>query len=75
MYVENVDAAVARAIDTGAKITMPVADMFWGNRYGKIEDPFGHQWSLATHIRYVSAEEMQAAMAKQSPGWKRRRMG
>ena len=68
LYVENVDAAVARAVDAGAKITMPVADMFWGDRYGKIEDPFGHQWSLATHIRDVSPEEMQAAMAKQSPG-------
>jgi uncharacterized glyoxalase superfamily protein PhnB len=61
-YVSDVDAAVARAIEAGAKLTMPVADMFWGDRYGKIEDPFGHQWSLATHIRDVKPEDMQAAM-------------
>jgi PhnB protein len=41
---------------------MPVADMFWGDRYGKLEDPFGHQWSVATHIREVTMEEMQQAM-------------
>ena len=40
---------------------MPVQDMFWGDRYGKIEDPFGHQWSIATHLRDVSPEEMQQA--------------
>ena len=68
LYVEDVDAAVARAVDAGAKITMPVADMFWGDRYGQIEDPFGHHWSIATHIRDVSPEEMQAAMSKQRSG-------
>jgi len=43
-----------------------VADMFWGDRYGKIEDPFGHHWSVGTHVRDVSMEEMQQAMRKQS---------
>jgi uncharacterized glyoxalase superfamily protein PhnB len=62
LYVEDVDAVVARALAAGAKITMPVADMFWGDRYGKIEDPFGHSWSVATHLRDVSQEEMQQAM-------------
>ncbi len=62
LYVEDVDATVKRAVAAGAKITMPVDDMFWGDRYGKIEDPFGHHWSIATHIRDVSPEEMQAAM-------------
>jgi PhnB protein len=62
LYVEDVDATVKRAVAAGAKITMPVDDMFWGDRYGKIEDPFGHHWSVATHIRDVSPEEMQAAM-------------
>ncbi|MBE0619790.1 MAG: VOC family protein [Burkholderiales bacterium] len=64
LYVEDVDAVVARAVAAGAKITMPVADMFWGDRYGKLEDPFGHHWSVATHLRDVSPEEMQQAMQK-----------
>ncbi len=64
LYVEDVDAFVARAVTAGAKITMPIADMFWGDRYGKLEDPFGHHWSVATHIRDVSAEEMQQGMQK-----------
>lgn len=59
LYVENVDAFVERAVDAGAKITMPLADAFWGDRYGKLEDPFGHHWSVATHIRDVSVDEMQ----------------
>jgi len=64
LYVENVDAFVKRAVDAGAKITMPLADMFWGDRYCKLEDPFGHHWSVATHIRDVSQQEMQQAMQK-----------
>jgi uncharacterized glyoxalase superfamily protein PhnB len=64
LYVEDVDAFVRRAADAGAKVTMPVADMFWGDRYGKLQDPFGHHWSVATHVRDVSAEEMQHAVAK-----------
>ena len=63
LYVEDVDATVKRAVAAGAKITMPVDDMFWGDRYGKIEDPFGHQWSIATHNSDVSPQEMQAAAA------------
>jgi len=62
IFVEDVDAFVARAVATGAKVTMPVDDMFWGDRYGKLEDPFGHQWSVATQMRQVSMEEMQQAM-------------
>jgi uncharacterized glyoxalase superfamily protein PhnB len=61
LYVEDVDAAVERAVAAGARLTMPVADMFWGDRYGTVEDPFGHRWSLATHIRDLSPEEIQAA--------------
>src|SRR6476659_8433989 len=48
LYVEDVDAVVERAQKAGAKITMPVADMFWGDRYGTLEDPFGHRWGVAT---------------------------
>ncbi|MGA2128200.1 MAG: VOC family protein [Xanthobacteraceae bacterium] len=62
LSVEDVDAFVSRAVAAGAKVTMPVADMFWGDRYGRIEDPFGHHWSIATHIRDMSPEEMQQAM-------------
>ncbi len=64
LYVEDVDAFVKRAVDAGAKITMPLADMFWGDRYCQFEDPFGHHWSVATHIRDMTPEEMQQAMQK-----------
>ncbi|WP_250534112.1 VOC family protein [Caballeronia sp. AZ10_KS36] len=59
LYVEDVDATVKQAEAAGARVTMPVADMFWGDRYGRLEDPFGHQWSVATHKRDVSRAEMQ----------------
>jgi PhnB protein len=64
LYVDDVDAFTARAAAAGAKVTMPVADMFWGDRYGQLEDPFGHRWSVATHIRDVSPADMQQAMQK-----------
>lgn len=64
LYVDDVDAFTARAVAAGAKATMPVQDMFWGDRYGQLEDPSGHRWSVATHIRDVSAAEMQQAMQK-----------
>jgi len=64
LYVEDVDAVVERAVAAGAKITMPLEDMFWGDRYCKLEDPFGHHWSVATHIRDVSPEEMRQAAEK-----------
>jgi PhnB protein len=58
LYVEDVDAVVRRAVDAGATITMEVADQFWGDRFGSIKDPFGHSWSVATHIEDVSPEEL-----------------
>ena len=64
LYVENVDAAVEQAVAAGAKITMPLADMFWGDRYAQLEDPFGHHWSMATHKRDLSPAEIQEAMGK-----------
>jgi len=67
LYVDDVDAVVARAVKAGAKVTMPVADQFWGDRYGQLEDPFGHRWSVGTHVRDVSTQEMQKAMQK-TPG-------
>lgn len=62
LYVENADATFERAVKAGAKVVMPIADQFWGDRYGKLEDPFGHHWSIATHVRDVSPGEMQEAM-------------
>ena len=58
MYVENVDAAFKRAVDAGARVRMPVADMFWGDRYGKLVDPFGHEWGLATHLEDLTPAEI-----------------
>ena len=69
LYVTDVDAAFARAVEAGAKVTMPPADMFWGDRYGKLVDPFGHHWSLAEHLEDLTPEQtmerMAAAMAGQ----------
>lgn len=67
LYVEDVDAMVARAVSAGAKITMPVADMFWGDRYGQLVDPFGHIWSVATHVRDMSTDEIRQAMEQATP--------
>ena len=64
LYVEDVDSFVAHAAAAGAKITMPLQDMFWGDRYCKLEDPFGHHWSVATHVRDLSPEEMQQSAHK-----------
>ncbi len=61
LYVEDVDSFVELAVKAGARITFPVTDMFWGDRYARLIDPYGHQWSVATHIRDVSPEEMEAA--------------
>jgi PhnB protein len=62
LYVEDADKFVERAAKAGAKVTMPVSEQFWGDRYGKIEDPFGHHWSVATHVRDVGPDEMKMAM-------------
>jgi PhnB protein len=65
LYVEDVDALTKQAIDAGATTTMEVADQFWGDRMGSITDPFGHSWSIATHVEDVAPEEM-AARAKEA---------
>ena len=62
IYVEDVDASFDRAVKAGAKVEMPVMDQFWGDRYGRLKDPFGHKWSLATHKKDMSADEMKRAM-------------
>ncbi len=63
MYVPDADAAYDRAVKAGATATMPLQDMFWGDRYGKLQDPFGHHWSVATHKEDVSPEECMQRMA------------
>ena len=62
IYVEDVDSAFDRAVKAGAKVEMPVGDMFWGDRYGKLADPFGHKWSIATHKADLSPEQMEQGM-------------
>jgi len=61
VYVPDVDSAWRRAIEAGATEVMPVSEMFWGDRYGVLQDPFGHRWSLATHVRDVPPEEILKA--------------
>ena len=63
-YVPDCDAAIARAVAAGAEVVFPIADMFWGDRFGKIRDPFGHEWSIATHVADPSPEEMASAVAE-----------
>jgi PhnB protein len=68
LYLEDVDATFERATDAGATVTMPLEDMFWGDRFGSVTDPFGHVWSMATHKEDLTEEEMaersKAAMAE-----------
>ena len=61
-FVEDCDAAIARAQEAGATVKMPAADMFWGDRYGVVVDPFGHTWSLATHLRDLTPEQISKGM-------------
>ena len=62
IYVDGVDAAFDRAVKAGAQVEMPVMDQFWGDRYGRLKDPFGHKWSIATHTKDMSADEMKKSM-------------
>ncbi len=71
LYVPDVDAAFARAVGAGAKVVMPVTDMFWGDRFAAVDDPSGHRWGLATHVEDPSPAEFErrrqeffASMAK-----------
>jgi PhnB protein len=61
IYTEDVDSAFDRAVKAGATVEMPVSDMFWGDRYGKLADPFGHKWSIGTHKQDVTMAEMEEA--------------
>jgi PhnB protein len=70
MYVEDADAVVQQAVDAGATLTRPVENKFWGDRFGIVSDPYGHAWSIGTHVEDVASDEMQergkAAMAAMS---------
>lgn len=59
LYVKDVDAAFQKAVNVGCTVVMPVADMFYGDRVGKVMDPFGYKWMIGTHVKDVSYEEMQ----------------
>jgi PhnB protein len=71
LYVENADAAFKRAVDAGARVVRPIADQFYGDRAGCVEDPFGHKWTLMTHKEDLSPEELKqrldAEYAKMGP--------
>lgn len=62
LYVNDVDAAFAQAIEAGGTVRMPPTDMFWGDRYGQLDDPFGHHWSIATHQRDLTPEQIRQGM-------------
>ncbi len=63
LFVTDADAVFARAVEAGATVAMPLADMFWGDRYGKLVDPFGHHWSIAEHLEDLTPEQMQERKA------------
>jgi PhnB protein len=62
LYVQDVDSAYKQAVDAGAKADMPPQNMFWGDRYGRLTDPFGHNWSIGTHVEDVAPAEMEKRM-------------
>lgn len=61
LYVDDVDSAFDRAVKAGGKATMPVTDMFWGDRFGSFEDPYGYQWGLSTHVKDMTPEQIDEA--------------
>ena len=61
IYVDDADAVFARAVSAGATVKYPLENAFWGDRYGKVTDPFGHEWGIATHVKDVSREAMKKA--------------
>ncbi len=64
LYVENADAVYQRAVDAGCQVTFPLADQFWGDRYGVVRDPFGHNWSIGSRIAEPTEPEVEAAANK-----------
>jgi PhnB protein len=68
VYVQDVDAVIQKAVENGARLIMPAADQFYGDRSGRFEDPFGYIWIVSTHIRDVSEEEMHQKMEEMAQG-------
>lgn len=68
LYVKDPDAVAAQAVAAGATVVMPVGDAFWGDRYGQVEDPFGHRWAIAAHKFEMTPEEITKAMMESMPG-------
>jgi PhnB protein len=66
LWTDNSEQLFAQAVKAGAKVVMPLADMFWGDRYGRVTDPFGHEWAIAQHVRDLSPEEMAQAVARKT---------
>jgi len=64
IYLPDVDTAFQKAVDAGCKVIAPVTDQFWGDRMGKVEDPFGYQWAIATHVEEIPDDEMQKRAAE-----------
>ena len=71
IYTNDADALMKRAEQAGAKVTMPAASTFWGDRYGRIQDPFGHNWSIATHVEDLTPDQMRERAAKMMGGHER----
>jgi PhnB protein len=71
VYVEGVDAMFNRAVAAGAKVDMPLENQFWGDRFGKVTDPYGHQWGLASHVEDVAPEEMK----RRAEAWMKKAAG
>ena len=67
LFVTDADATFARAVEAGATVTAPLSDMFWGDRYGKLVDPFGHHWSIAEHLEDLTPEQMRERMMAEAP--------
>lgn len=74
LYVEDVDSWFERATNAGATVIMPVADMFWGDRYGQITDPFGHRWGLSTHIADFTPEQIKVNQEKWMKEWEEKKL-
>jgi uncharacterized glyoxalase superfamily protein PhnB len=70
IYTDNVDAAFQRAVDAGAQVRMPLADMFWGDRMGSLVDRWGNRWTLAQHAKDLSPEEMKRASEQAAAEWR-----
>jgi len=64
LWTDDAEALFAQGVKAGAKVVMPLSDMFWGDRYGRLTDPFGHEWAIAQHVRDVPPEEMAKAAAE-----------